>query len=87
MNVLIVIGGVYALSSLVSSVLFGVLASRSEADVPGYSADGSLVQDMARLQQLGHTPEEIARLVACRVAVRAGYVSDDLRDAETGTPR
>ncbi|HEY2594377.1 MAG TPA: hypothetical protein VGK33_10795 [Chloroflexota bacterium] len=87
MNVLIVIGGVYALSSLVSSVLFGVLANRSDADVPGYSPDASLDQDMARLRLLGHTPEEIARLVACRVAVRAGYVSDELKDSETGTPR
>jgi hypothetical protein len=47
MNVLIVIGGVYALSSLVSSVLFGVLASRSYAHVPGCSDDTRLGRDMA----------------------------------------
>ncbi|HEY2200938.1 MAG TPA: hypothetical protein VGH56_03545 [Solirubrobacteraceae bacterium] len=33
----------------------------------------TLGEEIARLEQVGHTQEEIARLVTYRVAVRVGY--------------
>jgi hypothetical protein len=80
-------GVLYFVGSLVSSFIFGMLASRADARVTRCSGDKTLGVDIARLQQLGHTEEEIARLVAYRVAVRAGYVSEDVHALPPAYPR
>jgi hypothetical protein len=73
-------GVIYAASSVVAALLFGMLASRPLAGTPRRSRGQSLLPDIAHLDQLGYTDEDIARLIAYRAAVRVGLFTEELRD-------
>jgi hypothetical protein len=78
----IMIGGViYAASSVVSALLFGMLARRQDVRIPRRSRDESLLPDIAHLDQLGFTEKQIARLLAYRTALRVGLIAEDLPDS------